>query len=138
MVLAIYSLLFSRFPFFFFQIQLMSIFPPSCSFKYNISLFLPCCSFKYNCCPYFLKVLERFPSGSLKTQIVGARWEGKSFPILKKTLLARIRISVSSSWDKLTLATEEGTKLVCSALFFLAFYKDRYKNRHGKMRRLFT
>ena len=45
---------------------------------------------------------------------------------------------VSSSWDKLTLATEEGTKLVCSSLFFLAFYKDRYKNRHGKMRRLFT
>ena len=40
--------------------------------------------------------------------------------------------------DKLTLATEEGTKLVCSTLFFLAFYKDRYKNRHGKMRRLFT
>ena len=40
--------------------------------------------------------------------------------------------------DKLTLATEEGTKLVCSALFFLAFYKDRHKNRHGKKRRLFT
>ena len=54
---------------------------PSCSFKYNISLFLPCCSFKYNCCPYFLKVSERFPLGSLKTQRVGARWEGKSFPI---------------------------------------------------------
>ena len=47
-------------------------------------------------------------------------------------------IHVSSSWDKLTLVTEEGTKLVCSSLFFLAFYKDRYKNRHGKMRRLFT
>ena len=45
---------------------------------------------------------------------------------------------VSSSWDKLTLATEEGTKLVCSSLFFLAFYKDRYKNRHGKIWRLFT
>ena len=46
--------------------------------------------------------------------------------------------AVSSSWDKLTLATEEGTKLVCSSLFFLAFYKDRYKNRHGKIWRLFT
>ena len=38
---------------------------------------------------------------------------------------------VSSSWDKLTPVTEEGTKLVCSSLFFLAFYKNRHKNRHG-------
>ena len=67
-------------PFFFFQMQLMSLFPPSCSFKYNISLFRPCCSFKYNCCPYFLKVLECLPSGSLKTQRVGARWEERIIP----------------------------------------------------------
>ena len=38
---------------------------------------------------------------------------------------------VSSSWDKLTPVTEEGTKLVCSSLFFLAFYKNRHKNRNG-------
>ena len=39
--------------------------------------------------------------------------------------------NVSSSWDKLTPVTEEGTKLVCSSLFFLAFYKNRHKNRNG-------
>ena len=39
--------------------------------------------------------------------------------------------TVSSSWDKLTPVTEEGTKLVCSSLFFLAFYKNRHKNRNG-------
>ena len=40
--------------------------------------------------------------------------------------------------DKLTLATEEGTKLVSALYSSLAFYKDRYKDEHGKMRRLFT
>ena len=40
-------------------------------------------------------------------------------------------VIVSSSWDKLTPVTEEGTKLVCSSLFFLAFYKNRHKNRNG-------
>ena len=39
--------------------------------------------------------------------------------------------TVSSSWDKLTPVTEEGTKLDCSSLFFLAFYKNRHKNRNG-------
>ena len=40
--------------------------------------------------------------------------------------------------DKLTLATEEGTKLVSALYSSLAFYKDRYKDEHGKIRRLFT
>ena len=33
--------------------------------------------------------------------------------------------------DKLTLATEEGTKLASGVYSSLAFYKNRYKNRHG-------
>ena len=40
--------------------------------------------------------------------------------------------------DKLTLATEEGIKLVSALYSSLAFYKDRYKDEHGKIRRLFT
>ena len=35
--------------------------------------------------------------------------------------------------DKLTLATEEGTKLVSALYSSLAFYKDRYKDEHGKI-----
>ena len=46
-------------------------------------------------------------------------------------MMIREVVHVSSSWDKLTPVTEEGTKLVCSSLFFLAFYKNRHKNRHG-------
>ena len=38
--------------------------------------------------------------------------------------------------DKLTLATEEGTKLVSALYSSLAFYKDRYEDEHGKIRRL--
>ena len=37
--------------------------------------------------------------------------------------------------DKLTLATEEGTKLVSALYSSLAFYKDRYEE-HDKIRRL--
>ena len=36
--------------------------------------------------------------------------------------------------DKLTLAAEEGTKMVQHSS--LAFYKDRYEDKHGKIRRL--
>ena len=54
------------------------------------------------------------------------------------TFLGSEKFGVSSSWDKLTLATEEGTKLVSALYSSLAFYKDRYKDEHGKIRRLFT
>ena len=51
-------------------------------------------------------------------------------PHIKKAS-GKVTTVVSSSWDKLTPVTEEGTKLVCSSLFFLAFYKNRHKNRNG-------
>ena len=46
--------------------------------------------------------------------------------------------NVSSSWGQANSSNRRRHQVGFSTLFFLAFYKDRYKDEHGKIRRLFT